>query len=284
MATFEFKDKTFYIDGRLKLQLDKKIIPDLKKKDKDVVFIVDGAERSGKSVFAMILGAYVASILKTEFNLSNVCMNPDEFRRKIEGAEKNQVVIYDEAHRGMASSRALSEINKILKDLMMEMGQKNLFVMVILPTFFLLDKYAALFRAIGLFHIYENRRRRGFWVYYNKNNKIRLYMKGKREFNYNCIKYPYFRGRFYNQYGVEEEEYRIKKRDSFKNKPIPAKEERFKGQRDRLIWVLHKELGLSSLKLTKVMKFYGLGLAGTAIRDILRKIREKEGKSAVDTN
>ena len=55
---------------------------------------------------------------------------------------KNEVVIYDEAHRGMASARSLSEINKILKDLMMEMGQRNLFVVIVLPTIFLLDKYA----------------------------------------------------------------------------------------------------------------------------------------------
>ena len=122
MATFEFNGKTFYIDGRLKRQFDSKIIPDLKKRDKDCVFIIEGKERVGKSKFADIIAAYFASELKTEYDLSNVCMAPIEFRNKIMSAKKGQTIIYDEAHRGMASARALSEINNILKDLMMEMG------------------------------------------------------------------------------------------------------------------------------------------------------------------
>ncbi|GAG32123.1 unnamed protein product, partial [marine sediment metagenome] len=117
MATFEFNGKHFYIDGRLKRQLDDKVITDLEKRDKDAVFIVEGKERSGKSKFADILAAYIASKTGTEYNLSNVCMSPLEFRNKIMSAKKKQTVIYDEAHRGMASSRALSEINNILKDL-----------------------------------------------------------------------------------------------------------------------------------------------------------------------
>jgi len=53
MAKFEFKGKTYYIDGGLQDQLVKKIVPELSKKDKDRVVIVDGRERSGKSVFGM---------------------------------------------------------------------------------------------------------------------------------------------------------------------------------------------------------------------------------------
>ena len=121
MAQFEFNGRTFFIDNRLKAQLDAKVIPDLKRRDKDAVFAVDGPERTGKSVFTMGFAAYIASVLGTEFDLSNICMDPNEFRNKIEKSKKNQVIIYDEAHRGMASTRALSEINKILKDLMMEM-------------------------------------------------------------------------------------------------------------------------------------------------------------------
>lgn len=218
MFQFELNGKTHNIDNRLQDYADAKIIPDLKKRDKDGVFLVDGKERIGKSVFAQTLIAYIAYRLETPVNLDNICMTPLELRKQIQESKKNTCIIYDEAHRGMASSRALSEINNILKDLMMEMGQKNLFVIIVLPSFFLLDKYAALFRSVGLFHVYELKGRRGYWCFFNEKNKLKLYLKGKKEFNYNCMKWPRARGRFYNEYVVDEEAYRKKKADSFTDK------------------------------------------------------------------
>ena len=100
-------ERHIYIDGRLKTQLDKKIIPDLKKKDKDCVFIVDGKEGSGKSTFAMGIGYYIASKLGTKYDINNICFKPEEFRRKIIGCPDKSLIVYDEAHRGMASARAL---------------------------------------------------------------------------------------------------------------------------------------------------------------------------------
>lgn len=275
MVGFKFDGKDFYIDGRLKKQFDNKVIPDLKKKDMDVVFAIDGPERSGKSVASMVWGAYIASELKTEFNLSNVCMTPVEFRTKIINSKKNQVVIYDEAHRGMASARALSEINKILKDLMMEMGQKNLMVIINIPTFFLLDKYAALFRARGLFHIYFNKGGRGFWVYYNRKNKMKLYMKGKKEYNYDCMKYPHFRGRFYNQYTLNEEKYREKKAESFKDKPRLTRAEVLTAQRDALIRILYEKEKYSIKDIEKLLKQNRSAISKRRLWEIVAENKEK---------
>lgn len=275
MATFEFNGKTIYIDGRLKKQLDKKILPSLLKEDKDVVFVVDGGEREGKSKFADLLGVYAASILKTAYDLSCFGMTPEEFRNKILTSEKRCVVIYDEAHRGMASARTLSEINNILKDLMMEMGQKNLFVIIVLPTFFLLDKYAALFRAKGLFHVYERKGKRGFWVYFNKRNKLKLYRGGKKEFDYNCIKWPRFRGRFLKQYAVDEQEYKKKKSKAFKEKPRITKGEVYKAQRDTALYIIHKEFNVNDIQIAKLCKKYRWDVKRRTICDI-RLQKDKE--------
>lgn len=279
MATFDFNGRTFYIDGRLKEQLDKKIFPDLNHKDKDVVFIVEGKERSGKTKFADILGAYASTKLKTHYDVSNLGMTPEEFRNKIINAKKKQVVIYDEAHRGMASARALSEINNILKDLMMEMGQKNLFVIIVLPTFFLLDKYAALFRAKGLFHIYERRGNRGYWVYFNERNKLKLYRGGKKEFDYNCMRWPHFRGRFLNQYAMDEHEYRLKKAKSFNEKPRITKAETYKAQRDTILYIMYKEFRKTDSDIAKLCKKYLLDMKRRTICDIrLEKERQIANK------
>ncbi len=278
MAKFQLNGEEYYIDERLARDLDKKIVPDLSKKDEDAVFLIDGRERSGKSTFGMLIGGYIASKLGTRYDISNICLNPLEFRNRILSAQKNEVVIYDEAHRGMGSSRTLSEINNILKDLMMEMGQKNLFVLIIQPTFFLLDKYAALFRSRGLFHIYKRKRRKGFWCFFNEKNKMRLYMKGKKEFNYNCIKWPNYRGRFTSKYTINEAQYRDKKARSFKEVKRDTKNEHFLIQRNMLLWALHKELDLNPTNMAKLMKLYDIGLKRTTISDILKKIAREKGE------
>ena len=275
MVHFEINGKRLYIDDRIKTQLDSKIIPELKRKDMDAVFIVDGKERIGKSVFAMSIGSYVASCFKSKFDLSNICLNPLEFRDKIQKASKNETVIYDEAHRGMGSAGALTEINKILKDLMMEMGQKNLFVVVVLPTFFLLDRYIVLFRARGLFHIYTNKRQRGYWVFYNERNKKRLFLKGKKEFNYNCITFPSLRGRFMNGYPVSEEEYRKKKSKSFKEGFRQTRNETAEQNTSRLAPLLKKEYGLTIDSINNLYKHYKIVRSRASIALDLRKYTEK---------
>ena len=163
MTIFTYKGKSFHIDDRLNRDLTKKVYPDLLKNDKDNVFLIDGNEGTGKSKFGDILGAHAALYLGCDYDIDSVCLSPEEFRNRIQDCPNRSVVLYDEAHRGMGSARALSEINNILKDLMMEMRQKNLFVLIILPSIFFLDKYAALFRSKGLFHVYERKRKRGFW-------------------------------------------------------------------------------------------------------------------------
>ncbi len=275
MAFYKINGRTNYIDNRLKAQLDSKIIPDLKKRDKDNVFLVDGAERIGKSVFTQSPAGYIVSSLDNKFDMGNICMTPEEFRKKIENANKNDVVIYDEAHRGMGSAGALSEINRILTDLMMEMGQKNLCVFIVMPTFFLLQKYTALFRSRGLFHIYERNNKRGYWVYFNQKNKLRLYKGGKKEFNYHCIKWPRFRGRFFNKYIVDEEEYRKKKAESFKrsSQDRNTKAEKYILHRNQLLYGIYKEYGLSLADLAKFCNMNGVQLKKTQISLIIAKFK-----------
>lgn len=229
---------------------------------------------SGKSKFGDILGSYASTCLKTKYGIDNICMTPEEFKKRIENADKNDVVIYDEAHRGMGSRRSLSEINNILVDLMMEMGQKNLFVIIILPTFFMLDKYPALYRARGLFHVYERKHKRGFWVYFNERDKLKLYRLGKKEFNYNCMHYPKFRGRFYNQYAVDKDEYIKKKAKSFENRIRVTRAETFKHDRDLLLYIIYKKWVNSSREISKILKEYHKSLNDRTIREILAEFEQ----------
>src|SRR3990167_2547064 len=124
----------FYMDTRLHRQLETKVKPALlPQKDEDYVLIVDGEEGTGKSVFAMQLGFFIDPSL----TLARIAFTPTEFRKAILSATRGQAVIFDEAYRGLSAKSALTEVNKILVSLMMEMRQKNLFVIITLPTFYL---------------------------------------------------------------------------------------------------------------------------------------------------
>lgn len=275
MATFIYKEKSFYMDDRLDRDLRTKVYPDLMKNDKDNVFLIDGGEGTGKSKFGDILGAHAGLNMECDYDLDSICLAPEEFRDRIQNCPPRTVVIYDEAHRGMGSRRALSEINNILVDLMMEMRQKNLYVLIIMPTFFLLDKYAALFRAKGLFHVYEKKRKRGYWCFFNEKNKLRLYVLGKKLLNYNVMKWPRYRGRFFDQWSIDETKYRAKKLKVFKDKPRITKSESFKEQRDALIRAYFEEINIKQSEFRPVLLSLGIKLNKTQISDIINSKKSK---------
>ncbi len=270
------KKYSYYMDGRLYEKLNKYVKPSVYTKDEDMVFLIDGPERSGKSV----LGQQIARFLDPKFSINRVCMTPMEFKDAVQNAKKGQAIIYDEAYSGLSARGALTEINNMLISMMMEMGQKNLFVIIILPTFFMLEKYVALFRARGLFHVYRKGAKRGYWMYFNQKRKKDLYLKGKKMLSYNGTK-ANMRGRFLERYTVDENEYRQKKKDALEGKGTKASRmnEKYKMQRDRLIYCLFKELELNKLETMQLLRKYDVFLGQTQVRDIINigeKFNEKE--------
>ena len=260
------KNIHFYIEPKLQKNLENKVKYFLLKQDEDYVIVIDGKERSGKSVLAMQIGKYVDPTL----NLDRVCFTPDEFKKAITTATKGQCVIFDEAFRGLGSSSALSEVNRILKSMMMEMGQKNLFVIIVLPTFYLLEKYVALWRTRCLIHIWK----KGYWRLFNSKKKKLLYLNplGKRYYSYVHVK-TNLRGRFYNQYPLNEEEYREKKAKSFKEGFKKFGNDKYMEQRDKLVWILYKNLGESIRNIVKLFESDGVQLKKSQISTIIAKFK-----------
>src|SRR4030042_6253922 len=108
MVNVEFEDgKHRYMDNRLyeQIQIVKKKI----KKDDDRVFLVDGRERGGKSVFTQ----QVARTFDHSFNYERMCFTEDEFAKWIDTAEKGQAVVYDEAYRGLGSDKWANKVARV---------------------------------------------------------------------------------------------------------------------------------------------------------------------------
>jgi hypothetical protein len=261
-------DKEYYMKPNLVSALNK-IKKKVLGKDADYVIVVDGFEGSGKSVFAMQIGKY----LDNSLGIDDICMNPEEFKRRIETAPKNKCIIFDEAFHGLSSRQSLSTINKLLVSKMMMMRQKNLFVIIVLPTFFLLDRYVSLFRSKVLFHIYENKDVH-YWLGFNQKNKKLLYLLGRKTMTYTKPRIWNFKGQFMGKYTVDEAEYRAKKMKALETSGTTTEFNKFMIQRDILIKILVKEKCLSMRKAEKY--FYELGFVGNmslsrqAISNIMR--------------
>lgn len=254
-----------YLDGYLKNVLDtaKKVI----KKDWDMVFIVDGAEGSGKSMLAMQSAKYCDNSL----NVDRVVFTPKEFRQAIVKAEKYQSVVYDEAYTGLSSRATMSLINRTLISMLAEIRQKNLFVFVVMPCFFDLDKYVALWRSRGLFHVYTGKEfQRGFFAFYNVDKKKSLYINGKRFYNYGNPK-ANFIGRFTGQYVVDEKKYKEKKKDSLIAREKARDEKEIKEEMQN---ALFDRLMADDVKITNVEKMKILNMSSTTYYRKLKKYQE----------
>lgn len=251
---------SFSINTRLKRNLDEKVKGQLEKKDKDTFLILDGSEGSGKSTLAFQIGKYVDPTL----DLSRVVFSPDDFRAAIIKAKKGECIIYDEAFTGFSSRSSLSPINRVLVSLAMQMRQKNLFVIIVLPTIFLLDKYIAMFRAKALIHVWENKGRRGYFKVYNNRKKRYLLLFGAKTMSYTgkmCR--TNFKGRFYGKFVLGdasvEEDYRKRKEQALADSEktsMSSAQVRYKDQRDLMLFLFKRYTKMTYKELEQVISDY----------------------------
>jgi len=214
MVQFPFRGKLIIMDGWLY-----NTMMDLKKMVEnkwDCIGVFDGTEGSGKSVLAQ----QCAAAVDPTFNVDRVCFEPQDFLDQVVNAKKGQAIVFDEAFRGMSARRAMSAMNHTLNAMLLEVRQKQLFIFIVLPSFFLLDSVVAVWRTRFLIHVYPDKR--DGW---------------KRGYSYGAAK-SNFNGRFADGYTVDPEAY-LKKKDLVLKRL--AKDERKEGyekktKREQLLW------------------------------------------------
>jgi len=222
------------------------------KKDDDKVFVIDGREGAGKSAF----GFQLAKALDDDFNVDKICFNANQFITAIKSPDrkKGDCIVLDEAFSAASARASLTQVNRAMIGVATEMRQLNLFVIVILPTFFDLDRYFAIWRCDTLFHVYKDKKgNRGRFIIFPFHSKKNLYLKGKKGYHYGVVRSPYPACRFLKGYVVDEEEYRIKKAEAFRERKLSALEQRQKERVIRLIRFLHDEVKLSDEKIGKII-------------------------------
>ena len=270
------KKEDYSIDNILKPELDRIKIA-VTKKDRDYVMVIDGEEGSGKSVLAQ----QIAKEFDPKFGIDNICFNADQFIAQLKNSPKNSCIILDEAYSSANSRAALSEVNRSLIGVATEMRQRNLFVIIVIPSFFDLDKYFALWRCRCLLHVYFAKDgSRGRYILFPKSAKKYLYLTGKKFYDYSKPKSPYPPCAFKNHYTVDEMDYRRKKAESFKKRVVSNMAKRWKLQRDGLLKEMYHNLNFKTSQFEKI--FLKWGARPVSQREIQRCIQTYNSNDEVE--
>jgi len=248
------QQETRYMNKTLKQALDN--LGKNLRKDYDCFLVVTGHERYGKSTLAFQMASY----LDPTFNLDRVVFTAEPFHEAINKADKYQAIVFDEAHGALNSKETMTSLNRKLTQTFTEMGFRNLIVILVLPSFFELGKYAAIHRSNALFDVY----RRGSFAAYDEKRKKNIYLRGKRDYKF--TQRPNFRGDFGPYLPLDKKAYDEKKKVSttVTNK-LSKKEMRWIDQRDCAIACL-VETGMQKKKISS-----NLGISEQLISKIYKK-------------
>ena len=267
----------FYVSKDIVKQLHK-----AKKKvlesDQDRIYVITGREGLGKSTLAMQLGYVVDKTL----TLDDVVFTSTQFANRIRQVHQGKAIIFDESFHGLSSKGAISRENKKLVMLLQECRQRNLFIFIVMPSFFLLEKYVALFRSTALFNVLASRKnfKLRYYKVYNYADKKILYILGKNLMDYSRPKITKSH-KFYRKLplSIDDTAYRSKKLSAFRGRETEEREESgFIRQRNCILHYLYDQHGLSYVEIAEVLESYGNGMDVSGIGRIIRDVTKKTGK------
>ena len=134
------------------------------RKSYDQVILITGRERIGKTT----LGLLLSTELDPNFSVDSIAFTQDEFKKKVQEAEDESVLILDEAGVSLFSREWMMRGQRELIKSFMIFGIKRLKIILILPHITMLD--------------YQLRNRRvGWWLScYNKGSGGRGYARLRR--------------------------------------------------------------------------------------------------------
>ena len=251
------------------------------KRDRDFFFIVDGDEGSGKSFLTFQL----AKFLDPTFCLNRICFTPQEFLKAVGDSNKGEAIVYDEAFTGFSARRSMSEISNMLNETVFECRKKNLFVFIVLPSMFFLDRTIVLHRGRVLIHTYFKNENRGCYCVYDKNQLKILILKGRKNMSYAVVK-PKLRCKFTGRFAldkegekVNEEIYSNRKVTMIKSKSdireggvesFTDLQKRWLAQRNFLVWMVTCVWGLTRTNLLKMFDVAGIPLSKTTVKEAVQ--------------
>lgn len=259
------REPGFFMEDYLKHQLDILIKNVTKDWDFTILITGGGEVRVGKSVLALQIMAYwhhqIEEVhgIKPPFEVKqNIVFEWDRLIKMgndLGAKSKYCALCYDEAGETLEGVKSATKELRAVRDYLRECGQFNFLNILVLPEFFDLPKGIAVTRSIFLIDVTYNADengifQRGYFKFYSRRNKKMLYMKGKKELNYNA--HPYnFAGRFHNFYPIDEQEYRDCKREALRNRESNHRD--VKLDQRNAAWMKLEEFGMNQKEIGEFM-------------------------------
>ncbi len=221
-------------------------------KDWDYVCVIGGNPGVGKSTFSHPL----AKAMCPWFDETYICFTAEEFIKVTNKCPKFSSVILDESFDSMNTNLTRSKDFLRIMNHLQIIRQKNLFIFLCLPNFFDLAKGIAIWRSHHLFVCYsKNFGDRGTFAVFNRDRKKKLYLDGKRYYDYNIIQ-PNIRGNFFPSKVLDWDKYEEKKAQHLQDQDV-IQAKSGNEIRDKLIGHMNVKLRQS----TKILsEFTGIGI------------------------
>lgn len=222
----------FPMNRLLKIQLDYLIQNVTNDWDFTLLICGEGETRIGKSTIAQQISTYwtwsLMHILKIKLPHSvkeNIVFNGNELIKRGNILGRKQLyasLIFDEAGADLESVKTMKQTTQAVKDYLRECGQYNMLNVLVQPEFFDLPKGIALNRSIAMINVYwlpdkDGTFERGFFKFYNKPSKKKLYLYGKKDLDYNAYSETFY-GQFPRFYTYDEKDYKEAKTEALKNR------------------------------------------------------------------
>lgn len=264
---FYHKHGHFFMEDKLRKQMQSISVEELKRKDNNKIIIVVGDTGIGKSAFTNQL----AAVADPNFSLENIQFTTEEMKNALK-TMRNRVIIFDEAFRGASGRSVMGKQQKELLQMLYEIRQLNQLVFLVAPSFFRLDEAIAVELSDALFHISKTGKGRRAFRMFNRKKKDKLYYAGKRGKKSYTLVPSMFNGVFPDTYVVDTDDYRKKKFDSLYSndsvsKVLSKTEEKFRSQRDNVVSYVHNQE--KSYRTTqKTLKNMGMPLSLSRIHEI----------------
>jgi len=180
------------------------------KKKFDGILVVDGMEGSGKSELAF----QCALIINEDFNDKDIFYSVDQFEEWLENTKIGSAGVWDEFALAGLSADALSSLQILLIKKFVLIRKKRLFIALVIPYFFMLQRYFAISRTRALIHNYTKGYERGYFRFYNYDKKRKIYTTGYKHMDYTMGKvFPNFEGRntAWSEYFIDDKIVQAKK-------------------------------------------------------------------------
>ncbi len=225
----------------------------------------------------------LAYVVHPTMTLGNIVFTANQFEERIKKAKRNEAIIFDESFNGLSSKGAISKENKRLVRILMMCRQRNLFIFIVLPSFFLLEKYIGLFRSTALFNVIASRKnfKLRYYKVYNYRKKRELFIRGKNLMDYSRPKIPKSY-RFFKKLppNIDRKAYDKKKLETFRDEGKEESEEsKTIKQRNFLFYILKEKYKLSYAGIAKLLEVDDIGLNESVIGRIVRDVSKKRQKT-----